>query len=157
MVMSVFTRTKALVISGVAVVALVGGGIGVADAAGTPTTPQQPTATTAQNHPAKKKHRSLASRIEHGQLTLDGKRHRVIDIQRGTVQAITPTSITVRSADGFVGTYTLDGQTKVRKDKKPSSINQVTTNDRVRVLATVNGPAATANRIADSGPAPAKH
>jgi hypothetical protein len=143
--------------SGVALVAVAGAGIGVASADTSTTPAPPPSSAPAHPKPAhpKKRHPGMLARVEHGQFTLNGKKHRTIDLQRGKVQAITPTSVTVQSADGFTATYTVNGNTKVRKDKKPSTIGQVVAGDRVTVTADVHGPAATADRIGDSGPAPA--
>ncbi len=53
-------------------------------------------------------------------MTLAGKKHRVVDFERGTVQKVLGTSITVVSKDGFTQTYTVGART----------IGDVKTNDR---------------------------
>jgi hypothetical protein len=152
-------KTKMIVGTGVAVVVLggLGGGIALADSSSPapPPTTTQPTpsqSTPAQNKPSHNKHRGLLGRIAHGEVTLNGKNHRVVDAQHGQVQSVSPTSITVKSTDGFTATYTVDPSTKVRKDKQASAIAQVANGDRVFVVATKSGTADTATRIADSGP-----
>lgn len=154
------TRTKVL-ISGVAALAVAGVGIGVAEAAATSaaapsaTSPAGPSAgPSTTKKPAR--HPGSLARVEHGQFTLNGKQHRTVDLQRGTVQAVNATSVTVRSADGFTTSYAINGNTKVQKNKQPSSIDKLAVNDRVTVRAGVDGPTVTADHIADSGPAPAK-
>lgn len=150
------TKTKVL-ISGVAALAVAGVGIGVAEAATTTSaTPTSTKASAAPSTSANSARRPLLSRVEHGEVTLNGKQHRTVDLQRGTVQAVNATSVTVRSADGFTSSYTINGNTKVRKNKQPSSIDQLAVNDRVTVRAVKNGPTVTADRIGDSGPAPTK-
>jgi hypothetical protein len=145
-----------MVASGVALVAVAGAGIGVASADTSTAPAPPPNSAPAHPKPApNKRHPGMLARVEHGQFTLNGKKHRTVDLQRGKVQAISPTSVTVRSADGFTATYTVNGNTKVRKDKSASNIGQVAAGDRVTVIADVNGPTATADRIADAGPAPA--
>lgn len=156
MVITVLRKTKLVLISGVAAVAVAGAGIGVAEAADTPT-PAPPPSTTPSAPAHHTRHPGMLSRVAHGQFTLNGKQHRIVDIQRGTVQSVNANSVTVRSSDGFTASYALDGNTKVRKNKQQSNTGQLAVNDRVTVLAGVNGSTATATHIADSGPAPATH
>ena len=79
----------------------------------------------------------MLARIEHGQLTLrvkDGDR--TVDLQRGVVSAVSPTSISVTSPDNFAGTYTVDSSTKVRTRSGIVSISSVHKGDQVFVVAT---------------------
>jgi len=139
-------RTTTMVITGAAVAALVAGG-GVAYAVSAPAV----TSTTAQPAaPAKAKHhRALLGRVSHGELTLGGKNHRVVDVQRGQVQSVSSTSVSVKSDDGFTATYTVDTNTKIRKDREASAIGDVHNGDTVVVVATKANGADTATRIAD--------
>jgi len=54
--------------------------------------------------------RLLWSRVEHGEVTIKGKDDKpvVVDIQRGQVTAVSPTSISLKSEDGFTATYTVN-------------------------------------------------
>ncbi len=61
---------------------------------------------------------------------------KTLDTQRGVVTAVTTGSVTVKSTDGFTATYTLNPTTKVHKGKQTATTTQISTNDRVRVLAT---------------------
>ena len=80
--------------------------------------------------------RGMLARIEHGQLTLQTKQgDRTVDLQRGTVSAVTPTSISVTSPDNFAGTYTVDSSTKVRTRSGLVSISAVHKGDKVFVVA----------------------
>ena len=80
--------------------------------------------------------RGLLNRIEHGELTLRTKQgDRTVDLQRGVVSAVSPTSISVTSADKFPGTYTVDSSTKVRTRNGLVSISAVHTGDQVFVVA----------------------
>ena len=88
-------------------------------------------------------------RALHGEVTLGGKKHRVVDFQRGTVSAVSATSITVRSTDDFSATYVVDAKTVVRQAKEKTAIADVKTGDKVRVVATKDGATLTATRIAD--------
>ena len=62
-------------------------------------------------------------------------------------------SVTVKSPDGVSATYTFTPTTKVHKGKQTATTAQITTNDRVRVLANKTGATNTATRIGDAGPA----
>ncbi|GAA3563313.1 hypothetical protein GCM10022197_18580 [Microlunatus spumicola] len=144
--------------SAVALAAAAGVGIASADPSPTPTpsasaTPQAGPSTPAKakpsQDPAKKKHRDLAGRALHGEVTLGGKKHRVVDVQRGTVSAVSAGSVSVRSADGFDGTYVVGPKTKVRVAKKEAAIGDVAVGDHVRVVATRDGQTLTATRVVD--------
>ncbi|MHB8339679.1 MAG: hypothetical protein ACYDB7_00670 [Mycobacteriales bacterium] len=57
----------------------------------------------------------LLSRVEHGVLVVHVKGGtQTLDVQRGVVMSVSATSVTLRSADGFVGTYALTATSKVR-------------------------------------------
>ena len=63
------------------------------------------------------KHRRLIARAIHGEVTLAGQKHRVIAFQRGTVAAVSATSLTVKSPDGYSATYLIKSETKVRQGR----------------------------------------
>ena len=80
--------------------------------------------------------RGMLAHLEHGQLTLQTKKgDRTVDLQRGVVSAVTPTSISVTSPDKFAGTYTVDSSTKVRTRAGLVSISSVHKGDKVFVVA----------------------
>jgi hypothetical protein len=57
---------------------------------------------------------ALAQRLEHGERALaTSAGSAVVDVQAGTVTAADPTSVTVKSADGFTATYVLAASTKI--------------------------------------------
>jgi hypothetical protein len=87
--------------------------------------------------------------VEHGDLAL--RNGKTIEVQRGTVQAVNATSITVKCQDGFIASYTVTGTTVVTKQKSKSSIAQVVTGDHVLVVAQKTSTADTAVRIFDPG------
>ena len=162
--------TKTTMVAGAAIVALVGIGGGVAFATSGSSTPDNTLtaatmastttsgatpATTTKPH---RKGRRLLARAEHAVVTVRTKTGtEVIDLQRGQVTAISPTSITVKSADGFTSTYVVTSTTKVRKTGQPSAIGNVADGDRVVVTAVHSGNTDTAKRIGDHGTAPAGH
>jgi len=156
----VHTRLK-IVTAALAAVAVTGGiGASIASAdtptpapSASPTSTASPEADTGtKKAKGDRKHRSLQARALHGEATVGGKaKQRVVQFQRGTVDKVSSTSITVTSADGFTATYVVDAKTKVRKDKQPAAIGDVKTADRVRVVATQDGSTATAKSIRDRG------
>lgn len=158
------TRTKigAISLSAVAWVGAVGVGISYAD---DPTTSPSPSATSTSNaspgqphnkqgdqHKKQGEHaqRALLKRALHGEVTLGGKKTtRVIDFQRGNVQQVSATSITVKSIDGFTATYVVTGDTRVRQAGEVGTLADVKTGDKVRVVAVNDGKTNAAKTIAE--------
>jgi hypothetical protein len=152
-----------LLATAAATLALAGAvGAGVASAEPTPaptsspapTTSATPTAgpgrsATKPDPGATKKKRDLTRRALHGEVTVGAKKARVVVFQRGVVSAVSGSSVSVTSVDGFVGTYAVGPQTKVREAKKEAGIGDVSTGDRVRVVAAKKGQTLTATRIVD--------
>ena len=91
----------------------------------------------------------LTRRALHGEVTLGGAKHKVVDFQRGTVSAVSATSITVQSKDGYSATYVVDAKTKVRQAKEQATIGEVKAGDKVRVVGVKDSSTVTATRIAD--------
>ncbi len=145
-------------VTAVIVAALAGGGTAVALAdtstPSTPTTPAAPSsAPAAKAHPGKAR-LALARRAEHGEVVLHGKAgDRTVDFQRGVVTAASPTSVTVRSTDGFTQTYAFTPTSKVRKEKAKSQASAVAVNDRVGLVAAKGAQGLTVTGLRDAGPA----
>jgi hypothetical protein len=157
-----------IIVAGVSTAALAGGigaGLAYADtpADGDPTT--SPTATNSpaditptakpsderdqdrdRRGPVRRQLRFMA-RALHGEVTLAGEKHRVIVFQRGTVENANAESVTVKSADGFIETYQLSDDTKVREDKKDAEVSDFDASDRVLVVATKDDSTLNARRI----------
>ena len=93
----------------------------------------------------------------HGQFVVPkpGGGYQTIDTQRGSVTAVNSTSITVKSADGFVKTYQVRSSTNV--DAQRNGIASVKTGHQVMVTATDSGGTATASSILDFNLLPAMH
>jgi hypothetical protein len=154
------TVLLATALSTVALAGVVGIGVASADPTTTPT-PSATAAPTAGASPstkpgkpgkpdkAAKAKRDLTQRALHGEVTLGGKKQRVVDFQRGTVADVSASSLTVKSTDGFSATYVVDAKTKVRHAKEKAAIGDVKTGDKVRVVALKNGSTVTATKIAD--------
>ena len=93
----------------------------------------------------------------HGQFVVPkaGGGYQTIDTQRGSVTAVSATSITVKSADGFSKTYQVMSSTNV--DARRNGIAAVKTGHQVMVTATDGGSTATAVSILDFNLLPAMH
>lgn len=124
------TRTRALVIGGTAVVLVGGataGSIAVANASDSSSTPSAtasatPGSSTATTKGDKTKHHKPRAAelarlkdVLHAQWTTKDKAGTVVthDAIRGTVTAVSSSSVTVKAADGVNETYALGGTTKV--------------------------------------------
>jgi hypothetical protein len=85
----------------------------------------------------------------HGQFVVprSGGGYQTEDTQRGSVTAVSTSSITVKSADGFAKTYQVTSSTVV--DARRDGIGSVKDGHQVSVLATVSGGTATATDIQD--------
>jgi hypothetical protein len=87
--------------------------------------------------------------VVHGQVTerTSGGGYQTVDIQSGTVTAVSPSSITVKSADGYSATYVVVSSTEV--NAQAAGILTVKVGDTVELTATVSGGTATAASIVD--------
>jgi hypothetical protein len=151
------TRTSTRILAGAGLTAAVlavgtAAGVGIASADPSPSpTPTSPSSTAA--HPQKHhRARTLLQRTEHGQFTLAGKKHRVVDLQRGTVSSVSATGIKITSKDGYTASYMINSKTVVReraKGKKPAktTASKIQSGDHVNLVATQSGHTATANRV----------
>jgi hypothetical protein len=91
----------------------------------------------------------LQGRLLHGEFTVEGKGGTPTNVaeQRGTVNAVSSTSITLTSKDGFSHTYVVDSSTRVRVDGKKGAIGGVKPGQDAAVLAKVNGSTETAELV----------
>ncbi|HEX5400882.1 MAG TPA: hypothetical protein VFX16_01125 [Pseudonocardiaceae bacterium] len=145
-------RLKIGLVAGSVALALAGIGGGVAFAAGGSSSATPTPAATAHPHRAGARAR-LERRVEHGELTVrTAKGPQVVDVQRGQVTAVSATSVTVKSRDGFSATYVVGSTSKVRAAKKQATITAVKTGDKVGVVAVRSGGVVTVRRLADPHP-----
>ena len=89
-------------------------------------------------------------RVLHGQLVVTGggDTTRTVDVQRGTVTAVSATSVTIRSADSYTGSYVINDQTKVRTGRGADSrVADIKTGDKAAVVAVQNGSTQIAKRL----------
>jgi hypothetical protein len=90
------------------------------------------------------------SGIVHGQVVVvkpNSGGYETVDVQRGKVTAVSPTSITVRSPDGYTASYIVAGSTVV--DAQRDGIGSVKVGNQVSLLATTGSSKATATSIID--------
>ena len=155
-----------IIVAGVGTVALAGGiGAGLAYAVSPADEPManptvSPTTSTTETPTAKPSRkgdhngdrrgfvrRRLLARALHGEVTLAREEHRVIAFQRGEVQKVSRTSVTVKSNDGFVETYALSDETKVREKGEQAGVSDIDSSDRVLVVATKDHATINARRV----------
>ena len=134
---------KKIAISGAIGAAVLGSGAAALAVSGS-TTSGTPTpaasASAAGKHPVA---RALARRTLHGQFVTRDKNSSGFvthDVIRGTVSAVSPSSITVKAADNTTQTYAVNSSTKVRQRSNgkgtASTIGAVHTGDDVAVVGT---------------------
>jgi hypothetical protein len=122
-------------------------------ASGAPDTKAKPGASAhpGAKHPELRRltiRRALAKNVEHGEVvvkTKDGDK--TIDVQRGTVTAISSTSITVKSSDGFSETWTFGSPIHVIEHRTTVQPSNVTTGETVGVAGTRSGSNLTASLL----------
>jgi hypothetical protein len=137
---------KVIAVAGtIALAGGIGAGLAYADAPTDSPTAQQ--SGKDRKPVGQAKHRRLVARAIHGEVTLAGQKHRVIAFQRGTVAAVSATSLTVKSPDGYSATYLIKSETKVRQGRQPGRLTDLGADDRVRVVAVKDGSTLTAKRI----------
>ena len=165
---------RPLILAGVAVVALLGGaGVAMAATSGSPAsgtaaspaggTVATPSASARSAFPHQGRPGGFGLGFGgpfgavHGQFVVpkSGGGYQTIDTQRGAVTAVSATSITVKSADGFVKTYQVVSSTNV--DAQRDGISTVKAGHQVAVTATVSGSTDTASSILDFNLLPAMH
>jgi hypothetical protein len=76
-----------------------------------------------------------------------GGGYEIVDVQNGQVTAVSSTSITLKSADGFTKSYVVTSSTRV--DAQRDGIGSIKVGNQASVQATVSGSTATAISIED--------
>jgi hypothetical protein len=87
--------------------------------------------------------------LVHGQVVIAKPNggYEKVDVQRGKVTAVSASSISVRSADGYTASYAVASSTIV--DAQRAGIGSVKVGNQVSVVATVSGSTASAASITD--------
>jgi hypothetical protein len=70
-------------------------------------------------------------------------------LQNGEVTAVSDTSVTAKSDDGYTKTYTIDSDTVVGNGS--ADLSSIETGDDVTIVASVSGDTATAESLAEAG------
>jgi hypothetical protein len=84
--------------------------------------------------------RALGRNVEHGEVVVDTKDGpKTIVVQRGTVTAITATTITVKSADGYTATWTFGSPLHVVEHRSTIQPKDVAVGAAVGVAGTKQG------------------
>jgi hypothetical protein len=154
------------ILAGVAVAALLGGAgaaVAATNSSGTPPTQSSvvstpvPSPSPGQFGPGRPgRHFGVGLRLGggmfgvlHGQLVVakPGGGDQTVDVQNGQVTAVSNTSITLKSSDGFTMSYGITSSTLV--DAQRDGIGSVKVGNQASVLATVSGSTATATSIMD--------
>jgi hypothetical protein len=155
-------RTAKTIAAGLGTVALAAGvGAGLASAdpeqapAASPSATASPSPTDKPDRKDKadhiRRHPGLLRRALHGEATLGGEDQRVVVFQRGVVETVSETSLTVKSEDGFRASYVLNTETRIRKEKEQASRSDIKVKDRVRVFGTKDDSTLTAIVVRDHG------
>lgn len=142
------TRPRTLLLAVAVATALGAGGVA---AATTNPTPKPTGDSSAQStaHPrsghahAGHRHAGRFGRGLHGEFVVraaDGV-FRTVGTQRGDVTAVSPTSVTLRSADGFVRTYAVTSSSRVRSAGTRTTITTIAVGAHAGAVATKVGDA----------------
>jgi hypothetical protein len=103
--------------------------------------------TRAERRAALRKY--LRKNTLHGEITVQGKDGvKTIVVQRGTVTAVTSTSVSVKSTDGFTATWTFGDKLKIMQNKTAVQASALKTGAEIGVAGTKEGSADTARLIA---------
>jgi hypothetical protein len=154
------------IVAGVAVVALLAGGGAALASTGSGTPTGTPSAVAARPTPSPSPGASRFGPGQHwggpgyafgfglfgavhGQFVVakSGGGYETVDIQSGKVTAVSSTSITLKSADGFTHTYVVKDSTLV--DAKSDGIGSVKVGNEATLMATVSDGTTTATSIRD--------
>lgn len=94
-------------------------------------------------------------KLLHGEATVEkpGGGTNVVRFQNGTISAITGSTMTVKSTDGFTATYTVDKTSRITLNGADGTLSKLTKNDQVRVLAVQSGSSNVAKMVMDGVPA----
>lgn len=118
---------------------------GVAMAADSGSSPTPSTSTSASStagtaaglagHPGLARLRKLGGNVLHGEFVVRAKQgDQTVDTQLGAVTAVSPTSITVKSSDGYTQTWTLSSATRVRAGQQKGTVSDLSVGETVRLL-----------------------
>jgi hypothetical protein len=134
----------------IAVVVAGGGGAAIAAASGSDSSSSSTQGGPGGQLQGGSGGRSTPASALHGEYVVsDGNGGYTTELtQTGTVTAISSTSLTAKSDDGYTKTYTVDSSTAVGNN---ANIGSIATGDTVSVVAKVSGTTATAETLDEGG------
>ena len=103
--------------------------------------------TPAERRAALRKY--LRKNTMHGEITVQGQDGvKTIVVQRGTVTAVTSTSVTVKSTDGFTATWAFGAKLKIVQNRQAVQAGALKTGVEIGVAGTKDGSTDSARLIA---------
>ena len=92
---------------------------------------------------------ALGGRALHGEFVVKDKDGKFVTTlsQRGEVTEVDSDSITLKSEDGFTKTYTVNGDTRIRRNHDQAKIGDIKAGENAAVIAIKDGDGATAKAI----------
>ncbi len=95
----------------------------------------------------------LGGGMLHGEFVAKDKDGKVVTrvVQHGTVTAVSASSVSLKSEDGFTGTYAVTKDSRVRVGGGPGAITGVKTGNEAWVVATKSGSTSTATVLVVKG------
>ena len=98
----------------------------------------------------------FGGRVLHGEATVQkpGGGTTVVHFQDGVISAISGSTVTVKSTDGFTSTFTVNGTTRITLNGSDGTLSKLAKNDKVRVMGVVNGSSTVAKMVLDGVPGP---
>jgi hypothetical protein len=143
------SRIPVLLTTGVLAAAVGAGALGVAAAAKPTASPTGSSAASTPTKPAKHPAKGLVRRVAHGEFVVRQKGgFATIVLQRGTITAVNATAITLKSVDGYTGSYAITANTKIRSQGKPETVAELKLGEVAMIRGVKLGATATASRIA---------
>ncbi|HEY9481504.1 MAG TPA: hypothetical protein VIR00_00945 [Micromonosporaceae bacterium] len=115
-------------------------------------TPDASAAPNKRRHPSLRRllirRATIAKHVEHGSVTVQTRNgNETIDVQRGTITAISSTSMTVKSADGFTLTWTFGDKMRVLENRSTIQPTDVKAGETVGVAGEKSGSTETARLV----------
>jgi hypothetical protein len=92
---------------------------------------------------------ALGQNALHGEFVVKDKDGKIVTrvVQHGQVTAVSATSVTLKSEDGFTASYTVNSDTKVNVGGSSAAISGVKTGNQAWVIATKSGDTSTASNL----------
>lgn len=114
---------------------------------------ESPSPKEKTKEPAARAKRALGFRILHGDSVAMGKDGQTVDVrhQRGVIESVGNTAITLESPDGYKQTYKIDGDTIVRERRQQATARDLKAGEKAGVVAVKSGDGYTAKLIRSAG------